>query len=351
MNILRYIYVGFISTIKFIVYFFKYFIIGLFTIITIIPRYLIIGIKFIFAKKNSSNIEHKEIEKKIIPTTILSLSVMTYLISVFILTRWYVQSERTKNFTNDLTQTMIKEETTETENQEQEQPENETTETDTNSPNQYKDTTTVITPPTKSNTTSQQKVNTNFISTDLNYYLQKNSETVAWLQVNGTKVNYPVVQHTDNNFYLKHDFYKRKTSTGWIFADYRNNFQTFDNNTIIYAHNLINNTMFGTLPYLLKSSFFNNKNNHYIKLSTQNTNSVWQIFSVYKTDPTADYLQTKFNSTTKYQDFLNMLANRSYYNFNLDLNYTDKIITLSTCTESGTKRIAVHAKLIKIESK
>ena len=50
-------------------------------------------------------------------------------------------------------------------------------------------------------------------------------------------------------------------------------------------------------------------------------------------------------------NFLNTLKNRSIYQFNLDLNYTDKIITLSTCDNTGTKRIAVHAKLIKMENK
>lgn len=353
MNILKYLIIGTITILKFPFLFLKYFLIGLFTIITIIPRYLIIGIEFIFSKKtNNTNPELKKIEKKFIPIIILTLSITTYLISIFILTRWYVQSERTKNFTSDFTQTPI------TDSTNSNTTENEITE---DTPNQYEDLTTITpapeTPSTNNTTTNnsspntQNKVDTNFINVNLNYYTQKNSETVAWLQVNGTKVNYPVVQHSDNDFYLEHDFYKRKTTNGWIFADYRNNFETFDNNTIIYGHNLINDTMFGSIPNIFKNKWFNNQNNHYIKLSTKNTNSVWQIFSVYKIEPTTDYLQAKFNSTTAYEEFLNKLKNRSTYNFNTPLNYTDKIITLSTCDDTGTKRVAVHAKLINIESK
>jgi hypothetical protein len=78
---------------------------------------------------------------------------------------------------------------------------------------------------------------------------------------------------------------------------------------------------------------------------------LWQIFSVYKIEPTTDYLQAKFNSTNNYQKFLETLKNRSIHKFDIQLNYTDKIITLSTCDDIGTKRIAIHAKLIKIANK
>ena len=110
--------------------------------------------------------------------------------------------------------------------------------------NEYQDTTTNI-----SNTLIQSNQNeldnTNYINVNLDYYINKNSETVGWIQINGTHVNYPIVKHQDNSYYLEHDFYKRKTSVGWIFADYRNNFDTLDNNTIIYGHNLINKTIGG----------------------------------------------------------------------------------------------------------
>lgn len=348
MNILRYLLIGTIATIKFPFLFFRYFIIGLITIITIIPRYIMVGLKFLLFKNKNSNPEIKKIEKKLIPITILILSITTYLISIFILTRWYVQSERTKNFTKDFNQPQINT---------KDELDKENNSTNTNElfseiTNEYEDSTSIEAAPETSNNNKQQNtVNTNFINVNLNSYTKKNSETVAWIQVNGTKVNYPVVQHKDNNFYLEHDFYQRKTTNGWIFGDYRNNFETFDNNTIIYGHNLINDTMFGTIPHLLQNKWFSNKNNHYIKLSTKNTNSIWQIFSVYKIEPTTDYLQTKFNSTTTYQEFLEKIKKRSSHKFNLDLNYTDKIITLSTCDDIGTKRVVVHAKLINIESK
>lgn len=343
MKILNYFITGIKSIIIFPFLFLKYFFIGSVAIVSILPYYIVTGLKFLFTQKHSSK-ETIKIEKKFIPITILTLSIITYLLSVFILTRWFTQSQRSKNFTDSFTNTTIIFESSEQ-----------------NITNEYEDSTEITTPPEISNNqnnnnnntpqTTVNKIDANFIDVNLNYYIQKNSETVAWLQVNGTKVNYPVVQHSDNDFYLEQDFYKRKTKNGWIFGDYRNNFENFDNNTIIYGHNLINGTMFGTLPKLLNKKWFNSPNNHYIKLSTKNTNTVWQIFSVYKITPTTDYLQTRFNSTITYQEFLNTLKKRSEYNFNLNLNYTDKIITLSTCDNTGTKRVAIHAKLINIESK
>ena len=345
MNILYYFVIGIKSIIKAQFYLFKYFLIGSISIISIFPYYIMTGLKFLSSPKKT-NKEHKNIEKKLIPITILTLSIITYLISIFILSRWFVQNQRTKNFTNSFIIPIITEEEI-IQNITNEYEDNTEDSTEINSSNVPVD--------QNNNNNSQHptinKIDTNFINVNLNYYLQKNSETIGWLQINGTKIDYPVVQHSNNDFYLEHDFYKRKTKNGWIFGDYRNNFEKFDNNTIIYGHNLINKTMFGTLPKLLNKNWFSNKNNHYIKLSTKNTNTIWQIFSVYKITPTTDYLQTRFNSSTAYQEFLNTLKSRSEYNFNLDVNYTDKIITLSTCDNTGTKRIAIHAKLINIESK
>lgn len=331
MNLLKYFFIGLINIIKSPFIFTKYFFTGLITIITIFPKYIILGFKFLFNKEQKTKTE-QELEKKFIPTIIIILSITTYLISIFILTRWYVQNERTKNFTKDINQTPILEEI------------NQTDETI----NQYEDNNNLQVEQSHQQSTSP---NTNYINVNLNYYIQKNKETVGWIKVNGTNINYPIVQHIDNDYYLEHDFYKRKTNIGSIFGDYRNNFETFDNNTIIYGHNLVNRTMFGMIPKMLNKNYFNNQNNHYIKLSTKNTNSIWQIFSIYKIEPTTDYLQTTFNSTTEYQKFLNTLKNRSNYKFDINLNYTDKIITLSTCDDIGTKRVVVHAKLIKIETK
>lgn len=187
----------------------------------------------------------------------------------------------------------------------------------------------------------------NMINVNINELKKLNNETIGWIQVNGTNINYPVVQTTDNDFYLNHSFDKNKNSAGWVFMDYRNDNTNFDDNTIIYAHGRYDKTMFGTLKNILKSDWYNNKNNYIIKLVTNNKSSLWQVFSVYKIQTTTDYLTTTFENKSDYQASLNKLINRSFKSFNTTINDNDKILTLSTCYNNSEK-VVMHAKLIKI---
>lgn len=190
----------------------------------------------------------------------------------------------------------------------------------------------------------------NLIDADFNELKQINKDVKGWIQVNGTNINYPYVQASDNDFYLNHSFDKSSNGAGWIFMDYRNNPQEFDKNTIIYGHGRSNTSMFGTLKNILKSSWFKDSNNYVIKLATEQENSLWEVFSVYKIPTTSDYLQIKFSSDEEFQNFANKLIERSAYNFNTPVNSTDKIITLSTCWNDEEK-VVMHAKLIKTQKK
>ena len=190
----------------------------------------------------------------------------------------------------------------------------------------------------------------NNITFKLNYsqifdeLLKKNSDTVGYLSVNNTKINYPVVQASTNSYYLNRDFNKRKNSMGWIFMDYRNNAKDLDKNTIIYGHNIKQGIMFGTLKYALNSSWYKKESNQVITFNTPTKNMKWRIFSIYRIPATEDYLKTEFESDEEYMEFLNMLKNRSINNFNVELNESSKILTLSTCF-SHTTRHVVHAVL------
>ncbi len=177
-----------------------------------------------------------------------------------------------------------------------------------------------------------------------------NKDVVGWIKVNGTNINYPFVQTGNNTDYLKKDFNKKYNSAGWVFMDYRNNIQEFSKNTIIYAHGRVNGTMFGSLKNIMKSSWYQNLDNHIVKLSTEYENTLWQVFSIYKIPTTSDYLQIDFNSNEEFLNFLNMLKDRSVYTFDAVLHEEDKILTLSTCSNDDG-RVVMHAKLIKKERK
>lgn len=177
-----------------------------------------------------------------------------------------------------------------------------------------------------------------------------NNETVGWLTVNNTKVNYPVVQHTDNDYYLKKDFNKKTNSYGWIFMDYRNNIYNLSNNTILWGHNSRTGLMFGTLRYVTNESWYKNPDNQIITFNTKVKNMKWKIFSIYKIPVTNDYLYANFGDLDEYQKFLDMIRGRSMYDFGVNVSKNDHILTLSTCGTSTTNsatRLVIHAVLIK----
>lgn len=174
-----------------------------------------------------------------------------------------------------------------------------------------------------------------------------NKDTVGWLTVNNTRIDYPVVQAKDNDYYLKRDYYQSKNRHGWIFMDYRNNPDELNENTIIYGHNLANQTMFGTLRYALNSYWYKKSANQIITFNTPNENMKFQIFSIYTIPTTNDYLDITFPTTDVFQAYIDLVKGRSIYDFNIEVTTDDKILTLSTCANGNDKRLVIHAKLIK----
>jgi len=190
----------------------------------------------------------------------------------------------------------------------------------------------------------------NLIDVDFSKLLATNKNTKGWIQISGTNINYPFVQTTDNSFYLTHSFNNSYNEAGWVFMDYRNDIENFDKNTILYAHGRYDNTMFGTLKDVFKNDWLNNTSNYTIKISTPYENTLWQVFSVYKIKTTDDYIQIYFKDNNEYQDFLNLIANRTMHDFGTTVSTNDNILTLSTCYNE-TEKVVLHAKLIKKEVK
>lgn len=265
--------------------------------------------------------------KNIILILIIITSSITLLISIFNIIKWKIDSNKTNYEITNIQENINVEEIQDTENTEIIEP--------------------VIEVPKEN--PYWDYINMNMINVDFNGLKKTNPDVVGWLKVNGTNINYPFVQSSDNDYYLTHSFNKSYNGAGWVFLDYRNN-GTNDKNTIIYAHGRSDKTMFGTLKNVLNNGWLNNTNNYVIKISTETENSLWQIFSVYRIPTTSDYLQTNFNDETEYQNFLDMIKDRSSHNFDTNVASTDNILTLSTCYNNSDK-IVVHAKLIKKENK
>ena len=172
----------------------------------------------------------------------------------------------------------------------------------------------------------------------------ENNDVVAYIKVNNTNIEYPIVKTSNNNFYLNHSFDKSKNSRGWIFVDYKNKFDNTDKNIVIYGHNMRDGSMFGSLKNILNEEWYNNTKNMNITFLTENGNYIYKVFSIYKIESEDYYIKTNFKNDEDYEKFLNTIKNRSIKNFDINLNINDKIITLSTCANNNKYRIVLHAK-------
>lgn len=266
--------------------------------------------------------------KKWVWTFLLILFLLIIVFSIFKIFFWVRDNNDTKNVVDDINKSVKVDEKVDDEN------------------------TQLVGEPDKDDTSNDYwyYIKMPLIDVDIDSLKSKNNDTVGWISVNNTNINYPYVQGKDNSYYLNHSYDKSYNEAGWVFLDYRNNSSLSDKNNILYAHSRLDKTMFGSLSKTLKSNWYNNKDNHIIRLSTSNENTMWQIFSVYKIPEETYYITTNFNSDNDYEKFLNTIKGRSIHDFNTSIDISDKILTLSTCY-SDTERTVVHAKLIKRSSR
>lgn len=204
-----------------------------------------------------------------------------------------------------------------------------------------------VNPPLEKESDYWYYVKVPFYDVDFTGLLEKNNDTVAYINVRGTNVNYPVVQTSNNDYYLTHAFDKSYNDAGWVYMDFRNNKNFTDFNTIIYGHGRLNKTVFGSLKTLLNKSWQNNKDNYILAISTPDINYIYQIFSIYTIPSETYYIQTSFKDDNRRNLWITEMNKRNISIINSPANINDKIITLSTCLNDDGMRVVVHAKLIK----
>ena len=190
-----------------------------------------------------------------------------------------------------------------------------------------------------------------FYNVDFTKLSEKNDDTIAFIHMSNSNINYPIVQTTNNEYYLTHAFDKSYNSAGWVFMDYENliNFQS--DNTIIYGHGRLDKTVFGSLKNALDKTWQGNLENYVIWISTPNENLVYQIFSIYTIDKESYYIKSSFSSTKEKQDWIKTMKSRNITNQDTPVDENDKILTLSTCLNNNGGRIVVQAKLIKVQKR
>ncbi len=175
---------------------------------------------------------------------------------------------------------------------------------------------------------------------------QKNSDLYGWITVEGTNINYPLVQGDDNSYYLDHAYTGDYLPIGSIFVDYRNNTSITKNyNTVIYGHNITSGTMFHDVEKFFNDEYFNDT---YIVIYTMDGIYYYEPFAIYKAKYDYQYFRTGFTSAEDFIEFANEIQDNSDKEKNIEFTSSDRLLTLSTCTNIiNSERYALHARLVK----
>ncbi len=182
---------------------------------------------------------------------------------------------------------------------------------------------------------------------------QDNSDIVAWIEIEKTNINYPVLQCSNNDYYMNHNYKKEYSVGGSIFLDKDYDWNIPSDNLLIYGHNLKNGTMFQNLLKYQNKSFF--ESHPTIRFTTNKEDSIYEIIAVfkskiyYKTDTNVFryYYFINAKNENEYNDFVNNAKKASLYDTGKTAQYGDSLMTLSTCayhTKDG--RFAVVAKKV-----
>ena len=176
-----------------------------------------------------------------------------------------------------------------------------------------------------------------------------NSDVIGWIKIDGTNIDYPVMQNGD--FYLHKNIYKNYSSHGTPYLAEHCNLKSSDN-LIIYGHHMNDNTMFSQLEKYKNYSFYQNHKyiNFYTIENGKTIGNTYEIMIAFKTIAYSDagfryYSYTDFQNIEDYEEFVDNCRNLEFYNTGVEGTNKDKYITLSTCEYSQKNgRMVVVAK-------
>lgn len=177
-----------------------------------------------------------------------------------------------------------------------------------------------------------------------------NQSTVGWIRIDGTDVDYPVLQTSNNDYYLNHNFNQEEDRNGSIYLDKDCNIWPRSQNLLIYGHNMKSGKMFGSLKKYKDEEFF--KKHQTIQFDTIYEKCNYQIMYVFnevihdETEVAFKYYQfINADSEEEFNSYMNEMKSMSLYDTGVDAAYGDAIITLSTCDYTkNSDRFVIVAK-------
>lgn len=157
-----------------------------------------------------------------------------------------------------------------------------------------------------------------------------NNDVVGWIYGPGTKINYPVVQGEDNDYYLTHMFDGKENKCGSIFMDSLNEEDFSNTNSIIHGHHMRNGSMFASLTSYLSQSYYDT--HPVLWLTTSEKDYKVELFAGFVTDVNSDVWQIEFASKEEYREWLDKMVENSSFKSDVKPGENDHILTLATCS-------------------
>lgn len=180
-----------------------------------------------------------------------------------------------------------------------------------------------------------------------------NPDFVGWLTIEGTAVDYPVLQNReDPGFYLSHNFFKDEQISGAIFLDRTANTYPMDDNIVIYGHNTGDGTIFGSLKNYKNESFY--REHAEFEFDTCYEKAVYQIVAVVITDisESGDFCYYDFSNYDRdgFLKCMNFIKENQLYETGRGIDYGDSLVMLSTCEKSSksSRLIVIGKKIPKV---
>lgn len=175
-----------------------------------------------------------------------------------------------------------------------------------------------------------------------------NEKIVGWVSIDGTKLNNPILQAEDNEFYLDRNFKDNNSRAGSVFMDYRNDMSASNRNTILYGHAMKNGTMFGDLKKYADQAYAEEHARVYFDSLYEGYDV--EVFAAYETTIEFYYIETDFETDEQFMHYIDEVKQRSTIDMPVDVQPDDEIITLSTCNNlvtSSDRRYVIQGKLVK----
>ena len=178
-----------------------------------------------------------------------------------------------------------------------------------------------------------------------------NEDVIGWIQILDSPVDYPLLDADDNKYYLSHTYDRQWSSYGSIFLEPRNNPDLSEKHLVVYGHNMVNESMFGSLLEYKKQEYADTHPE--ITICMTDRDLTYRVFSAYTAHVDSAAYRMSFGDDASFMEMTEQMKANSVIATDIMPTAEDQVLTLSTCTPEGAKkyRFIVNAVLVDDSSK